>query len=56
MRSPKESVRYARETGIRRASEYWILKTAKWKCYVLRLLHAMVEDDPDRRAEFCEWF
>jgi hypothetical protein len=33
-----------------------IFKAVKWKCYVPRLLHAMVEDDPDHWAEFCDWF
>jgi hypothetical protein len=31
-------------------------KKAKWKSWVLRLLHAMTENDVDRRAEVCEWF
>jgi hypothetical protein len=46
----------ARETGISWASVNRVLKTAKWKGYVFRLLHAVVEDDPDRRSEICEWF
>jgi hypothetical protein len=54
-KSRKQSVRWcARETGISRASSHRILKTAKWKCYVIRLLHAMVEDDLNHRAESCE--
>jgi hypothetical protein len=57
IQSPKQSVRWcARETGISRTSLHRILKTAKWKCYVLRLLHAMVEDYPHHRAESCQWF
>jgi hypothetical protein len=32
-----------------------ILKTAKWKCYMPSLFHAMTGDDPDHRLEFCEW-
>jgi hypothetical protein len=54
-RSPKQSVGIcAGENGISRTSVYRILKTFKWKFYVPRLLHAMVEDDPDCRIEFCE--
>jgi hypothetical protein len=53
-RSAKWSVRRcAREPGISRARVHRVLKTAKWKCYVPSLLHAMVEDDPGRRTEFC---
>lgn len=56
-RSPQKSVRQcARETGVSRSSVRRILKTAKWKCYIPRLLHAMNEDDPDRRMEYSEWF
>jgi hypothetical protein len=32
-----------------------ILKTAKWKCYVPRLLHVTTDGDPDCRLELCEW-
>ncbi|PSN44558.1 hypothetical protein C0J52_18379 [Blattella germanica] len=47
-RSSQKSVRQcARETGVSRSSVRRILKTAKWKCYIPRLLHAMNEDDPD---------
>jgi hypothetical protein len=56
-RSSNKSVRRCgRETEISRANAHRIIKTAKWKYYVPRLLHATVEDDPDRRAEFCGWF
>lgn len=54
--SPRKSIRQcSRETGISRASVQRILKQAQWKCYIPTLLHAMNEDDPDRRLEFCEW-
>ncbi|KAJ4439285.1 hypothetical protein ANN_07406 [Periplaneta americana] len=32
------------------------LRAQKWKPYISRLVHALNEDDPDRRLEFCEWF
>jgi hypothetical protein len=25
-------------------------------CYIRRLLHAVNEDDPEQRVQFCEWF
>ena len=28
----------------------------KWKVYIPRLLHAINDDDPDSRMQFCEWF
>lgn len=31
-----------------------ILKSAKWKVYIPRLLHAM--KDSDRKLQYCEWF
>jgi hypothetical protein len=55
-RSPKtSSSRCAGEIGISKPSAHRILRTPKWKCYVPRLLNAMIEDDPDRRLECCEW-
>lgn len=33
-----------------------MLETMKIRCYRPRLLHALTEDDPDRRLEFCEWY
>jgi hypothetical protein len=54
--SLKKSVRWcASETGISKSSANWILKTTKWKCYMPGLLHAVNEDNPDRRLEYCEW-
>jgi hypothetical protein len=52
-KSPKQC---ARETGVSRSSEQRILKSAKWKVYIPRLLHAMNDDDPDHRVQYCEWF
>lgn len=55
--SPQKSTyQGARESGVSRSSVRRILKEVKWKVYVPRLLHAMNEDDPDRRVEYCEWF
>jgi hypothetical protein len=55
-RSPKKSFRRcASEIWISETSVHRIIKTAKWKCYVPRSLHAMTEEDPDHRLEFCEW-
>ena len=55
--SPQMSVKQcSRETGVSRSSVQRILKSAKWKVYIPRLLHAMNEDDTDRRLEYCEWF
>jgi len=54
--SPRKSAtKYARETGVSNTSVRRILKTFKWKVYIPRLLHA-IDDDPDRRMQFCEWF
>jgi len=33
---------------------FW--KPLKWKVHIPRLLHAINDDDPDRRMQFCEWF
>ena len=56
-RSPQKSVKQcSRETGVSRSSVQRILKSAKWKVYIPRLLHAMNEDDTDGRLEYCEWF
>ena len=44
-------VRRVSSTSVRR-----ILKAIKWKVYIPRLWHAINDDDPDRRMQFCEWF
>ena len=55
--SPQKSTKQcARETGIIRTSVRRIIKTAKLKVFILRLLHAVNEDDSDRRMQYCEWF
>ena len=46
--SPQKSVKQCpRETRVSRSSVQQILKSAKWKVYIPRLLHAMNEDDTD---------
>jgi hypothetical protein len=56
-RSPQKAAKQcAHESGISRSSVKHILKSAKWKVYIPRLLHIVNEDDPDRRVQFCEWF
>lgn len=56
-RSPQKSVnQYARESGVSRSGVRRILKAAKWKVYIPRLLQAVNEDDPNRRLEYCERF
>lgn len=55
-RSRKNSVWQAsHESGVSKSSVYCILKQAKWKPYISRLLHVINEDDPDRHLQFCEW-
>ena len=54
--SRKSPTQCARETGVSSTSERRILKAVKWKVYIPRLLHAINDDDPDRRMQFCEWF
>ena len=55
--SPWKSVRQlSRETGIPKTSVHRILKRAQWKSFIPALVHALNEDDPDRRIEFCEWY
>ena len=55
--SPRKSAtQCARKTGVSSTSVRRILKAFKWKVYIARLLHAINDDDPDRRIQFCEWF
>ena len=55
--SPKKSTRrLSAQTGISRRTLQRIIKSAGLHPYCPRLLHALNEDDPDRRLEFCEWF
>ncbi|KAJ4426918.1 hypothetical protein ANN_26717 [Periplaneta americana] len=46
----------ARETGLSKSSVHRVLKRAQWKSFIPRLVHALNEDDHDRRIEFCEWY
>ncbi|KAJ4449679.1 hypothetical protein ANN_01083 [Periplaneta americana] len=51
--SPQKSTKQcAREIGISRTSVRRIIKTAKLKVFIQRLLHALNEDDPDRRMQY----
>ena len=38
---------------IEKSSVHRILRAQKWKLYIPRLVHAINEDDPDRRLQFC---
>ena len=46
----------SREIGVEKSSVHRILGAQKWKPYIPRLIHALNEDDPERRLQFCEWF
>jgi len=52
----KSATQCAWEIGVCSTSVRRILKAFKWKVYILRLLHAINDDDLDRRMQFCEWF
>ena len=39
-----------------RSTAHRIVRSLKFRAYHPRLLHALSEDDPDRRLEFCEHF
>ena len=54
-RSPNKSLRQcSREIGIEKSSVHRILWAQKWKPYVPRLVHALNENDSDRRLQFCD--
>ncbi|XP_076368679.1 uncharacterized protein LOC143256014 [Tachypleus tridentatus] len=56
-RSPRKSVRQtARETGISNSSVRRMLKCVHLKSFIPTLVHALNEDDPNRRIEFCECY
>ena len=55
-RSPKKSLRRSREIGIDKFSVHRIFRAQKWKPYIPRHVHALNEEDSDRRLQFCEWF
>jgi hypothetical protein len=52
----KATEQCAHESGISRSSVKHVLKRAKWKVDIARLLHVVNEDKPDWRVQFCEWF
>jgi hypothetical protein len=56
-KSPHKSTRKgSSELKISRTSYQRVLKHLKLKPHRPRLLHALHEDDPDRRVAFCEWY
>lgn len=56
-RSPQKSLRRgSAEMGIKRTSLRKILTELNMKPYIPRLIHGLLEDDPDRRSQFCEHF
>ncbi|KAJ4444749.1 hypothetical protein ANN_06546 [Periplaneta americana] len=50
----KYATQCAHEVGLSSTSVQRILKAAKWKVYIPRLLQAIKDDDPDHRLQFCE--
>ena len=55
--SPRKSAtQCARETDVSSTSVRRVLKAVTWKVYIPRLLHAINDDNPDRRRQYCEWF
>lgn len=45
----------AESCGVSSKSVQRVLKKEKFHPYKMKILHALTEDDPDRRVEFCEW-
>uniref|UniRef100_A0A673C512 Uncharacterized protein n=1 Tax=Sphaeramia orbicularis TaxID=375764 RepID=A0A673C512_9TELE len=41
---------------ISKLSVHRIMKHCQWKSYVPGLVHALNDDDPDRRVLYCEWY
>ena len=55
MKSPQKSKQRASiELGISRRSLSRLMQRLSLKMYRPRLLHRLLEDDPDRRLQFCE--
>lgn len=55
VQSPKKSKKRASiELGIERRSLGRLMKRLRLKMYIPRLTHGLLEDDPDRRLQFCE--
>ena len=51
-RSPTKSLRQCfRQIGIEKSSVHRNFRIQKWKPYIPRLVHALNEDDPDRRLQ-----
>ena len=50
-RSPRRSVRQASKSSVHR-----IMQRCNWKSFIPRLVHALNDDDPDRRVQYCEWY
>ncbi|GBM38583.1 hypothetical protein AVEN_71689-1 [Araneus ventricosus] len=46
----------SREIGIRKSSVRGISRRCQWESYIPTMVHAISEDDPDRRKQFCEWY
>ena len=44
----------SREIGIEKSSIHRILRAHKWTSYFPKLIHALYEDDPNRRLQVCE--
>jgi hypothetical protein len=45
----------AAEAGVSQTSVCRVLKSSMLRPYRMEILHALHEDDPDWRVEFCEW-
>jgi hypothetical protein len=52
----KSSQRASIELGIARRSLSRLMQCLGLKIYRPRLLHGLLQDDPDRRLQFCEVF
>ena len=56
-RSPQKSLCHgSAEMGIKQTFLRKILMELNMKPYILCLIHGLLEDDPDRRSQFCEHF
>ena len=57
LRSQRKSVWQAgREVGISKSSVHLKMIRCHWKSYIPRLVHALNDDDPDQRAQYCEGY
>jgi transposase len=56
-KSPRKSQRQvSREVGISKSTVQRIMQRCNWKSYIPRLVHALNDDDPDRRVQYCKWY